>query len=268
MNNNIKKLVTFGCSFTEGHHLCEENKAWGDYLAKELNISHLNLGDGGSSNEQIFQNVLRFCEGILVYGKEFQNHHVTLFDTETTAGTSAEYLIGIQLSDIARKQWWYEPHNRFWSTPLAALFEDWGDYDGWGNDKEFFQHMNRGKETLIPIEANLRLRSFETIKNIRLISSYLEHHGFKFFIFEGLNSIMDTEFVDGDNEKNYYFTPFLYKNYVDTLLQSSYFFNELGQDMMNHMKNHELFDETENDNHPNPAYAEWYAKELSKWLIK
>lgn len=267
--NNVKKLVTFGCSFTEGHHFHEQNKAWGDYLAKELNLPHLNLGDGGSSNTQIIQNILRFCENIENYKLEEQYNHCELKADGIKPLKPEEYLIGIQLSELSRIQWWYEPHQRFWSTPLNAVFHDWGDYEGWGDDKYFFQHMNKGKETLLPLFSNLRVSAFQTISNILLISNYLQNKGYNFFIFEGMNSIKDIQPIKNNEDEChefYYLTPFLFEDFVDKILNSEYFFNELNLPMNVHMLDHPLYNGEENDNHPNPAYAEWYAKQIYNWL--
>ena len=274
MDKKFKKLVTFGCSFTEGHHLINDKVAWGDWLAKEFGIEHLNLGEGGSSNIQIMQNVIRFCEVGLKGGLESDNHdnRWQIDDEEIQNpipfGEPSDYLIGIQLSELSRNQWWYEPHQRFWSTSLAALFEDWGDYEGWGKDKEFFQHMAKGKETIIPLEANMNLRRFETLTSIILIANYLENKGFKFFIFEGMNSILD-DFDDTnllESDSYYHFSPFLHTDYIKSLYNSSWFFNQLNLPMNKHMVTHPLYNQEENDNHPNSAYAEWYSKQLYKWL--
>ena len=70
MNN----LFVFGCSFTHGletkmtssHHLIDggDNLIWPEILSKELNLNLINKGEGGFSNDKIFDSIIDSFDSI------------------------------------------------------------------------------------------------------------------------------------------------------------------------------------------------------------
>jgi len=55
----MRRLIAFGCSYTEGIGLNKE-ETWPDVLANKLNLECINNGTSGASNKQILHNVLNF----------------------------------------------------------------------------------------------------------------------------------------------------------------------------------------------------------------
>lgn len=57
----MSRLVTFGCSTTQGEGLENpKEETWGAYLSKYLNIPHINKGIAGASNKLISHEVTTF----------------------------------------------------------------------------------------------------------------------------------------------------------------------------------------------------------------
>ena len=55
----MKNILTNGCSHIEGS---ETENSIGDFIAKELNLQHVNIAEGGGSNHRIFRTTLEYCE--------------------------------------------------------------------------------------------------------------------------------------------------------------------------------------------------------------
>jgi hypothetical protein len=56
----MKKVVTFGDSFTYGEELADRSDAWPQQLASKLNYHVLNLGEPGTCNDSMVRKLLEF----------------------------------------------------------------------------------------------------------------------------------------------------------------------------------------------------------------
>lgn len=57
----MNRLLTFGCSLTEGIGLAnKDTQVWGRLVSDQLNLDHENQGEGGSSNKYIAHKILNF----------------------------------------------------------------------------------------------------------------------------------------------------------------------------------------------------------------
>ena len=57
----MSRLITFGDSFTYGHHLVDNNKqAWPAVLGTIMNLPVVNVAQPGSSNVEILAEILNF----------------------------------------------------------------------------------------------------------------------------------------------------------------------------------------------------------------
>jgi hypothetical protein len=250
-----KKFVSFGCSFTEGHHLADDKVAWGDSLASKLDIPHINCGEGGSSNEQIFNKIVSTIEN-----PNFSH---------------SDILVGIQLSEVMRFQLWCSRTKSYWSSHLEHFIHDWEDIDEWGMDKHIFKFARKHKEAITSLYGETQEHVYNTVKGLVMITSYLKSKGIDFFVFEGMNSFLDKglendfpKFLeDGITklESPPHFIPFVEEDFKKSLYNSKWFYTERGA--MNYdMWEHPLYDGKENDEHPNPAFANDWSNSLIKWL--
>ena len=89
------KLITFGCSFTEGW-LYRDQGTWGDFLSQNLQCEHVNKGGGSSSNYSILNNVIKYCE------------------TENVENVC----VGVQWSEWSRRELWVESQKRYFTFNL------------------------------------------------------------------------------------------------------------------------------------------------------
>ena len=60
MFKNKKRLITSGCSYTEGHKL-KSKGSWATYLAKNNDCELVNLGRGCASNKMITQGIIDYA---------------------------------------------------------------------------------------------------------------------------------------------------------------------------------------------------------------
>ena len=56
----MKKLITFGDSFTYGEELEDRSSAWPQQLANKLNYQLLNLGEPGTCNDSMLRKLIEF----------------------------------------------------------------------------------------------------------------------------------------------------------------------------------------------------------------
>jgi len=66
----MKKLITFGDSWTVGAELGSEEKNYGELLAELLGIYHENYGISGSSNDEIFLQLQKYCSNTLLKNED------------------------------------------------------------------------------------------------------------------------------------------------------------------------------------------------------
>ena len=248
---SYNKFLSFGCSFTEGHHLIDDKVSWGDFVGRKLDIPHQNYGAGGSSNEQIF--------------------NIILSTLENSTFNYSKTLIGIQLSEVLRFPLWDSSQHRYWSSTLANFTNDWGDYERWTSDKKMFMFTRKHREALYELYGNEVNHVYSTVKGLVTLSAYLKNKNIDFFVFEGMNSFLDIPHKypihDGETEIFIppHLTPFIETEYKKQLLDSKWFYTE--RTPMNYnMWNSPLYNKEENDEHPNPAFLDDWTDNLINWL--
>jgi hypothetical protein len=237
------RLITFGCSFTHGHRLGEEG-SWGFCLSKLLGCNHINRGSGGSSNYAIMNKVIKYCE----------THDMS------------NSCIGIQWSEITRREVWSEEQKRYVVFNLKTLdLYDKNkpsaiplDVDKLFNNREFFE----------PMWFDLEENTIRTIQSMILLKNYLSSKNIDFIMFEGIGSIMDQFYpylfkfpiVDFEDDR-----VLLKDNIRKNILSDNTFFTEYGP-LMSFMLKHELFNNEENDGHPNMEFIKWWVNEIYNYL--
>jgi len=236
-------LITFGCSFTHGHFLGEEG-SWGFQLSQLLNCNHLNRGAGGSSNYAIMNKVIKYCE----------THDMT------------NSCVGVQWSEITRREVWSEEEKKYvvFNLNTLKLYDKNKqspipiDVDKLFKNKEFFE----------PIWFDLEENLIRTITSMILLKNYLNSKNIDFIMFEGIGSITDqfypytfkfpiTNFEDD--------RVLLKDNIRENILSDKTFFTKYGP-LMSTMLNHELFNNEENDGHPNMKFVKWWVNEIYEFI--
>lgn len=234
-NKKYKKLVTSGCSFTQGHFQGEE-AAWGYQLSQLLGCEHVNRGFGGSSNYIILNKLIKYCE----------------------TNDMSDCCVGVQWSEVSRREYWLDDRKQYQSLNYVALHD------------EHFTHSDTNKQMYFLKEQKEFFKSIwwqddenvlRTINCMLLAKSYFISKNIDFVMFEGIGSIIDYDFnipIDKKNDIND--MVLLEKSYRENLLLDKHNFIKYGP-MMPFMFNHKLFNE-DNGLHPNLEFVKWWAKEM------
>lgn len=239
-NKQYDALVTFGCSFTGGHQLGPDG-AWGHFLAKKLNCKHMSRA-GGGSNTNILTAVMSYCEGS---------------DTNNIC-------IGIQWSEITRRELWEEANNAYYTIGLGGLSNDYM----WSreNSKEFLGPVRNNLGWFSSVWFDIRENTLRTVLAMIQLKAYLEYKNIDFIQFEGINSILNSDkdridvpyygsrdHVDISYDGSAHPTPLslINNNIRQCLVNDDTFFSAYG-DLNKFMRAHPAFNPTLNDGHPHP----------------
>jgi len=228
-NKKYSKLVSFGCSYTNGY-IQREDAQWGRYLANHLNCSYSNYGVNASSNNYIYNKIVNFCEN----QKE------------------KDFCIAIQWSEFSRREVYIESEKDYIAFNLSTLMLT----DDFKYDEFYFL-----KKNLFEIDK-LFFREDEmiwrTMNSMLITISYLRENNIDFIMFQGINSILD---FDNNNNQNFPIST----EHKKRILNNIEFFNKFG-DMHTHMGNHELFNQ-DNQGHPNSQYIQWWSNEMYDYIL-
>lgn len=233
-NKKYDKLITFGCSFTEGW-LYKDQGTWGDFLAQNLKCYHVNKGGGSSSNYSILNNVLRYCE------------------TENIENVC----VGVQWSEWSRRELWVESQKRYFTFNLSTV-----------TDPSFNSEQN---PELVKFKDNIDLflsmwfdnqeNILRTVHSMIFLKNYLRCKNIDYVMFEGLGSITDETYnIDKINNESI----LLLDQYKLKIFEDPEFFKKYG-DMRSYMRKSDLVDDSE-FGHPPPKYAKWWSDEIYNYL--
>jgi len=240
---NYENLITFGCSFTSGHLLGDEG-SWGFALSKLLNCNHVNKS-GGGSNTNMLTNIINYCE----------NNDMT------------NSCIGVQWSEVTRREYWDDNNNRFNTLGLGTFDPEHKILERDNSHYDSLSFIKNNYSFFGPMWFNLSENLLRTIIAMISIKSYLKNKNIDFIMFEGINSIKTIN-------KSFY--PENYKTDINhygssqgndfsllrdeiriSLLNDDTFYSELG-DWMNAMYEHPNFDTKLNDGHPHQEIVDWW----------
>ncbi len=202
------RLYTFGDSWTEGvgGNIDMESKlttdlektqfrnqlSWSNVLSRLLNIPHVNYGEAGSSNKQIFDRIVDFVKTY----KIAQNDLVvvmwssTLRDSVPFFPTDEWHVWGVKYLEETHKTKWFT-HNKFSKNPTYNDFLI--------NFKEFFL-------------SELYTQQYYNIINqnyILFIQSLFEYYGINYVFCDAFDKMIDGIYSNEDktshiNKSNYW----------------------------------------------------------------
>lgn len=195
-----KKLVTAGCSFTEGYGLPNpKEQSWPELLAKKLNLECINLGVRGAGNEYISNTVVEYT-----LSEEY---------TVTPENLKSCFFI-LAFTDYARLDFGFHtnknlsvhltPNSRAWPNLCNAIYPEFY------NDRYYFKKfllqvlktqsyfaLNRVDYMMVNSIINPDLIKIRN-KNIEKIYQKINKKPFKNFETENFNAIIDNgKFSDG-----------------------------------------------------------------------
>ena len=235
-NKKYDRLVTFGCSFTEGW-LYKEQGTWGDFLSQNLGCNHVNRGGGSSSNFSILNNVLRYCE------------------TEDVDNIC----VGVQWSEWSRRELWIESQKRYFTFNLATVT----DVNFNPNQNPELVKFKDNIDIFLPIWFDNQENILRTIHSMILLKNYLKSKNIDYVMFEGLGSILDEFYPSKDFNINDD-SILLKDQFKLKLFDDVEFFKKYG-DMRTYMRKSDLVDDSE-FGHPPPRYAKWWSDEIYSYL--
>jgi hypothetical protein len=240
-NKKYKKLITFGCSFTQGH-LLGETGSWGYQLSKLLGCEHVNKGGGGSSTPSIVQKLLKYCE----------------------TNDRTECCVGIQWSEKNRREMWEKSTQKYVTFNSVTI-----EHVDVHNDKEEFVFIKNNLNFFLDTMFDDKENVLRTLNSIILSKNYLISKNINFIMFEGIGSILDVphkidkNYDDNTNHINDLFL--LDDDFKRELLNDVTFFKKYGA-MSPFMLTHKLFENNINDGHPNLSFLIWWVNEMYNYL--
>lgn len=238
-NKKYKRLATFGCSFTRGHHLGHDG-AWGHFLSNRLNCTHINVG-GGQSNTNILTNVINFCE------------HNDMTDV----------CVGIQWSEPTRREFWRDENNWYFVFGPETLLDDSPTFHE-------FKFIRNNSAYFASIWFNLKENVLRTVLAMKQATGYLKSKNIDFVMFEGFNPIKDENFDDVNTAyelSSYHNLSLLNKEVIMSIYNEKTFFKELGS-LSDFMRAHPNWNSLANDGHPHPEILETWTNVLFDYIKK
>ncbi len=238
-----KKLITAGCSFTDGYIKGEEG-AWGYHLSKLLGCEHINRGTGGSSNKHILYKIIKYCE----------------------TNDMTDCCVGIQWSERNRREYWLDVEKRYATLNATTISDRF--YNLGAIHKDHAEFFNKNQEFFVDIWFNDDENCLRTVEAMIGAIGYLTSKNIDFVMFEGITTILDTEhpiesrFSDDVNDLCLIST-----EYKNKLLSDKHFFKKY-PNMMPFMFDHHLFNHDTNGGHPNVEFVQWWVDELYQYLIE
>jgi len=243
-NKQYDSLVTFGCSFTGGHNL-GDNGAWGHFFAKRLGCKHV-IRSGGGSNTNICAHVINYCE----------NNDMT------------NKCIGIQWSEVTRRELWEENNSSYYTIGLGILLED----SMWKREsnREWLSPIKNNLGYFSSVWFDLRENIMRTVLAMIQAKAYLEYRNIDFIQFEGINSIINREKnhqeVRYDGEGHPSDLALISDNIRSRLFNDDTFFDKQG-DLMKFMNEYPTFDPSINDGHPYNEILEDWTTHMWNYLL-
>jgi hypothetical protein len=191
------KLITVGCSFTEGQEL--DTPSFDCYtakLAKQLNLEYYNFGLCGASNDYIFRKVFELIESNILTNEDILIIQWTHYNRK-------------ELPLIHNnKNWYYYPPNTL--IPMndkKLIYETHGVHNEYINtnlDSDMYMLKYKHENLLKNYTYHFLHNQYQknTTKNyINSLYTYLEHFGYKHLHFFGWDTcIIESVF---DNNANF-----------------------------------------------------------------
>lgn len=157
----MSTIWVFGCSFSSGHAGVDQEKTYGNLLAKDLNYNIKNLSSPGASNDILFhrlnQNLSNFQNGDIILYQFTGFNRIGFFNDqkdESYFSTAGLYELGISTK---KKE---PPYDNISEENLESLI----DYIlNWQTKRKKFLHDD-------PLNV---LEFISKIKNIKIVTLYL-----------------------------------------------------------------------------------------------
>jgi hypothetical protein len=202
------KLITVGCSFTEGQELkFQDFECYTNKLAEQLNLEYYNFGSSGASNDYIFRKVFELIETNII---------------------TKEDIIIIQWTNYNRKElpivyedkkWYYYPPNGHVPMWDKKLFNDitrvQNEYYGIDLQPKMYELKDKNMELLDLYTFNFLHDEYQknTTKNyINSLYTYLEHFGYNHLHFFGWGDCV----IDGIDKNKSTFLKENFGNFTNT----------------------------------------------------
>lgn len=226
-NKKYSKLITVGCSYTNGYFE-QKSAQWGEFLSTYLKCPHELFGVNASSNYFIQTSIINYCEN----------------------QKNLDFCVGIQWSELSRREIWKESHQSYLAFNLPTLML--------GNKEYEFNFMKEHMDFFSNVFFNETEMVWRTMLSMISVTSYLRERNIDFIMFEGINSIKDFSNQNPDLPVS--------DEIKERILNQPEIFKKYG-DMHNHMRTHELFNQN-NGGHPNSEYIQWWVSEMYDYMLE
>ena len=231
MFKNKKRLITSGCSYTEGHKL-KSKGSWATYLAKNNDCELVNLGRGGASNKMITQGIIDYAIAneevaqdsfFIIQLSEFSRHTICWED-----------LLPDEYQDVCLCC------NTTNMTIAPSFFEDlvtktkkqW--FQNWPEDDKLCNWLYENRFALASLYSNITFHLVNTYDSIINFVNFCENNNYPYFIFDGLCSNMPVEVSKPHIiEKKWYMSD-NYRNILKKLEVSVHNYNIINPDSFLH----------------------------------
>jgi hypothetical protein len=175
------KLITVGCSFTEGQGLEKhEIECYSNQLSEKLNLKYYNFGSSGASNDYVFRKVFELIENNIIEKEDIILIQWTNY-------------IRKELPIIYKKRNWYHyaPNTYFpmWDKKInnnhLSVKPEYAEIN---LESEMYELKDKNTKIIDTYSFNFLHNSYQknTTKNyINSLYTYLEHFGYKHLHFFG-----------------------------------------------------------------------------------
>lgn len=201
------KLITIGCSFTEGQGLKYQMfESYTTKLAEKINIPFYNYGMCSSSNDYIFRKIFELIDGDMIRMQDIVVIQWTHYNRK-------------ELPVIyGNKKWFHYPPNGYFPMWDKKLYIDGtiqNEYRGINLEKELYELKDKNAKLLDLYNFNFLHNEYQitTTKNyINSVYTFLEHLGYKHLHFFGWNECV----VDINYQTKPKFIKETFGNYTNT----------------------------------------------------
>lgn len=168
--NDKKYLVACGDSFTHGH-MMGETASWAYWVAKDMNLTLINLSSGGKGNEWIATTILSF-----------------LIKNEIPL---EEVIVMIGWSDLSRQLVYFNNVNNSEESDIWNIVP--GDLMNSGDNDWIYQN----RKSLYPLFSSLNWCLFRTYQSLFNVKMFLKSSNIPFLFFD---TITDNKIYYNNNE--------------------------------------------------------------------
>jgi hypothetical protein len=183
MNHDFKYLISSGCSFTAGH-LLGASGSWSTYLAEKLRTKLINLAIGGSGNDTIIQNVIKYA----TFNPEIAKDSLFVIQLSECLRYPLYFDDSILQINGGNNVHWYITPNQFLIYEGKTSKKSDRNFEHWNLEVGVNKWIYDNRNVLMPLYTNITYALSKTYEQIINFINFCDANNYKFLIFDGINN--------------------------------------------------------------------------------